>query len=152
MDKFFNLLGKFFLFVIVFYGIVYVIDFAYRGYQINRIKTTISNSYSNSTTQNYKSRDKVKKSDFILYDVQGRWINGRFRVLGDVKNIGSIPAGVQIEVKALDKYGKTIDSIKYYPNSTNNLDPNDSVGIEFTITKDKSAVDVVAKVVATNIW
>jgi hypothetical protein len=152
MDKFFNLLGKFFLFVIVFYGVIYVIDFAYRGYQINRIKTTISNSYSNSNTQTYKSRDEVKKSDFILYDVQGRWINGRFRVLGDVKNIGSIPAGVQIEVKALDRYGKTIDSKKYFPNGSDNLDPNDSVGIERNLTKDKSAVDVVAKVVSTIVW
>jgi len=152
MDKFFNLLGKFFLFFIAFYVIVYVIDFAYRGYQINRIKTTISNSYSNSTTQTYKSRDEVKKSDFILIGVKGKWINGRFRVLGDVKNIGTIPAGVQVQAKALDSYGETVDVKKYWPHSTDNLDPNDSIDIGFTITKDKSAVDVEVKIISTKIW
>ncbi len=152
MDKFFNLLGKFFLFFIAFYVLVYVIDFAYKGYQINRIKTTLSNSYSNSTTQTYKSRDEVKKSDFILMGVKGKWINGRFRVLGDVKNIGTIPAGVKIQAKALDRYGETIDSIKYFPNGTDNIDPNDSVGIEFTLTKDKSAVDVEVKIISTQVW
>ena len=147
-----NLLGKFFLFFIAFYVIVYVIDFAYKGYQINRIKTTISNSYSNSTTQTYKSRDEVKKSDFILTDVKAKWIGGRFRVIGDVKNIGTIPAGVQLQAKALDSYGETVDVKKYWPHSTDNLDPNDSVDIGFTITKDKSAVDVEVKVISVRIW
>lgn len=152
MNKFFNLLGKFFLFFIAFYVIVYVIDFAYKGYQINRIKTTISNSYSNSTTQTYKSRDEVKKSDFILTDVKAKWIGGRFRVIGDVTNIGTIPAGVQLQAKALDSYGETVDVKKYWPHSFDNLDPNDSVDIGFTITKDKSAVDVEVKVISVRIW
>lgn len=115
-------------------------------------QTFVQKSNENSTTQTYKSRDEVKKSDFILTGVKGKWINDRFRVLGDVKNIGTIPAGVRIQAKALDRYGETIDSRKYYPNGSDNIDPNDSVGIEFTLTKDESAVDVEVKIISTHIW
>jgi hypothetical protein len=148
MSKFFNLLGKFFFVLVVFQ----LINFAYNMYQINSLKTPISSSYSNSTTQTYKSLNEVKKSDFILSDVKAKWIGGRFRVLGDVTNIGTIPAGVQVQAKALDSYGETVDVKKYWPHSTDNLDPNDSIDIGFTITKDKSAVDVEVKIISTKIW
>ena len=119
------------------YLLIYFSDFSSPAYQL-------------PATDVQKS--EVKKYDFILSDVKAKWIGGRFRVIGDVTNIGTIPAGVQLQAKALDSYGETVDVKKYWPHSFDNLDPNDSVDIGFTITKDKSAVDVEVKVISVRIW
>ena len=126
------------------YLLIYFSDFSSPAYQP---PTT-----ENSTTHTYESYNELKKSKFILSDVKAKWIGGRFRVIGDVTNIGTIPAGVQLQAKALDSYGETVDVKKYWPHSFDNLDPNDSVDIGFTITKDKSAVDVEVKVISVRIW
>ena len=124
------------------YLLIYFSDFSSPAYQLP----------ATDVQKSEVKKSEVKKSDFILSDVKAKWIGGRFRVIGDVTNIGTIPAGVQLQAKALDSYGETVDVKKYWPHSTDNLDPNDSIDIGFTITKDKSAVDVEVKVISVRIW
>ena len=133
---------KFFFHIILFFLIIYFSDFSSPAYQLP----------ATDVQKSEVKKSEVKKSDFILSDVKAKWIGGRFRVLGDVTNIGTIPGGVQLQAKALDSYGETVDVKKYWPHSTDNLDPNDSIDIGFTITKDKSAVDVEVKVISVRIW
>jgi|TARA_B110000014_G_C19939839_1_gene486278 hypothetical protein len=133
---------KFFFHIILFFLIIYFSDFSSPAYQLP----------ATDVQKSEVKKSEVKKSDFILSDVKAKWIGGRFRVIGDVTNIGTIPAGVQLQAKALDSYGETVDVKKYWPHSTDNLDPNDSIDIGFTITKDKSAVDVEVKVISVRIW
>ena len=133
---------KFSFHIILFFLIIYFSDFSSPAYQLP----------ATDVQKSEVKKSEVKKSDFILSDVKAKWIGGRFRVIGDVTNIGTIPAGVQLQAKALDSYGETVDVKKYWPHSTDNLDPNDSIDIGFTITKDKSAVDVEVKVISVRIW
>ena len=133
---------KFSFHIILFFLIIYFSDFSSPAYQLP----------ATDVQKSEVKKSEVKKSDFILSDVKAKWIGGRFRVIGDVTNIGTIPAGVQLQAKALDSYGETVNVKKYWPHSTDNLDPNDSIDIGFTITKDKSAVDVEVKVISVRIW
>ena len=100
----------------------------------------------------YKTKSSNSVSNFKILDCRGKWESGRFRVIGEVKNIGNIASGVQIEAIARDSNGKLIGSEKFWPNSTNNLSAGSSTGIGFTITKDPSAKTMECRIVSQNIW
>ncbi len=62
-----------------------------------------------------------KTSDFRIVSYNGAWMDGKFYVIGEVKNNGGIPAGVQIEAVARDLSGTFIIAQKFWPNDTSNI-------------------------------
>mgnify|MGYP006865036888 CR=1 FL=1 len=90
--------------------------------------------------------------DFSIIHSSYKWENGRFRIIGEIKNIGEHPAGIQVEAVARDKHGKIVDSVKFWPNSTNNIAPGQSTGVGYTVTRDKRAVRIGLKKVSVTQW
>ena len=95
---------------------------------------------------------KPTVSDFSIVSSSYKWDNGRFRIIGEIKNIGNIPAGVQVEAIARDASGRIVDSVKFWPNSTNNILPGQSVGIGYTVTRDKKAKRIEIQKIRVTKW
>ena len=93
-----------------------------------------------------------KPSDFKIASYDGKWINDTFYVIGEVKNNGGIPAGVQIEAVARDLGGAFIIGQKFWPNNTNNIPPGGSCQIKQPVTDDRSAQRVEVRIVAVRVW
>ena len=108
-------------------------------------------STDTNTSHNNNSK-RINISDFEIVNYRGQWDDGRFRIIGELKNNGKIAAGAQIEVIARDDSGMLIDSQSFWPNSINNIEPGSSCGIGSTITNDKRAITLEAKVIRVEIW
>jgi hypothetical protein len=91
-------------------------------------------------------------SDFKIVSYRGEWDDDRLRVVGELKNIGSVPAGAEIEVIARDSKGVLVDSQSFWPNSTNNIPVRGSCGIGYTITRNRRASKIEAKVISARVW
>ena len=96
---------------------------------------------------------KPQYSDFKIVSYKGVWREYRgLVIIGEIKNEGSIAAGVQIEVIARDKDGVLVDSQTFWPNSIRNILPGGTCGIDFTITEDKRTKTIEAKIIEVRIW
>jgi hypothetical protein len=93
-----------------------------------------------------------KASDFKIVSFNGKWIDDKFYVIGEVKNNGGIPAGVQIEAIARDLSGTFIIAQKFWPNTTNNMPPGGSCEIKHPVTEDRNAQRVEVRIVAVRVW
>jgi len=92
-------------------------------------------------------------SDFELLSCSPKWeYADEMYVYGEIKNNGSIAAGVKVEAIARDKDGKLVGSRSFWPNSVSNIPPGGTCGIRHPITKDKSATQVEIKVIDVNTW
>lgn len=92
-------------------------------------------------------------SDFKILSIRGvRGEFGMLRVKGEIKNVGSIAAGVQIEVIARDRNGVLIDSADFWPNSIYNIPPGETRGISYPITEDRNAIAIEAKIIRVRVW
>lgn len=92
------------------------------------------------------------QTQFKILSVNGKWKYDRLYVIGEVKNIGTIAAGVQVEAIARNKSGDLVASNKFWPNSINNIYPGRSRGIEYPLTSDKSATRVELQIISTKVW
>lgn len=96
---------------------------------------------------------KVPVSNFKILSFRAVWGEfGTLRVIGEVKNTGSIAAGVELEAIARDSNGNLVDVAKFWPNSVNNIPPGGSTGFKFPLTEDKSAKKVEVKVINAQVW
>jgi len=95
---------------------------------------------------------KPSVASFKIVSYQGKWEYGRFRIVGELKNTGTVAAGAEIEVIARDSDGVLVDSKQFWPNSINNIPPGGTCGIDFSITEDPAAVTLEAKVVEATVW
>lgn len=91
-------------------------------------------------------------TDFKILNIHSKWEGGRFRIIGEIKNIGSHAAGVEVEAIARDASRKIVDSSKFWPNSTNNIYPGRTVGVGHTITQDHRAKTIELKVIDVHVW
>ena len=91
-------------------------------------------------------------NDFKIISAYSEWDDGRFRILGEIKNNGKIAAGVEVEAIARDKNGILIDSKDFWPNGVSNIPPGGTSGIGFTITNNKRAEIMTIKVISVTVW
>ena len=91
-------------------------------------------------------------SDFKIISFQGGWRMEEFYVSGEVKNIGTIPAGLKIEVIAKDSQGKLVKSIQFWPNNTKNIQPGSSFEFESKITEDQRANQIEIEILGVIRW
>jgi uncharacterized protein YdbL (DUF1318 family) len=98
-------------------------------------------------------REKVSVGNFKIVSFKGVWAShGTLRVIGEVKNIGNIAAGVQIEAIARDANGQLVDTAKFWPYSTKNIPSGSSTGFKYPLTDDRSAKTVEVKVIDVKVW
>jgi len=136
--------------------LVICLFFGYREYQRYQLREQIKDVVSGKTDISDFSfaptNSGISPGDFELIDVRGRWESERLRVIGELKNNGKIAAGAEIEVIARDKNGRLVDSKSFWPGSISNIPPGGSVGIHYTITEDRSAETIEAKVLRAEVW
>ena len=95
---------------------------------------------------------KVPISNFKIVSFQGEWRHDTLWAIGEIKNIGTIAAGVQLEVIARDDKGRLIDTQHFWPNSVNNIFPGSSCGIKYPITEDTRAKKIEIKIISAWVW
>jgi hypothetical protein len=96
--------------------------------------------------------DTPSVSSFRIVSYHGNWDGDTLRVIGEVKNAGTVAAGPQIEVIARDANGVLVDSQQFWPMSIKNLPPGLSCGMNYAITTDRRAKSLEANVVAVEVW
>jgi hypothetical protein len=94
----------------------------------------------------------LSTASFVIVSAEPRWEYGRLYCVGELKNVGTIAAGAQIEVIARDANGKLVDSAKFWPASINNLPPGESTGFRYAITSDPAAVRLEWKIIEARVW
>jgi hypothetical protein len=72
--------------------------------------------------------------------------------MGEIKNVGGVAAGVEVQVIARDKNGRLVGSSRFFPCGSANIAPGASCGIDNRITDDKSAVKLEMSVLSTFIF
>lgn len=100
----------------------------------------------------FAQRPHIPLSSFEIVSFRGEWQHDTLYVIGEIKNTGHIPGGVKVEAIARDSQGVLIDSQKFWPNSTNNIQPGGSCGIKHHITDDDRASRVEIKVIDARFW
>ena len=112
-------------------GVILVIIFAFF------LIGTLAN-IPNDTKDSYKittpSAPEIKRpqiSDFVLSDISGEWDSYYYNVKGKIKNNGSFPAGVEVELIIRDNKNIIIKSTKFYPNSTSNIPQGDTMAFSY---------------------
>ena len=111
---------------------------------------------TNPHEQEFYSATRLNKpslSDFRILSLKGVWKEYRgFVAIGEIKNEGSIAAGVEVEIIARDKNGVLIGSEQFWPNSIYNIPPGETRGIDYKITEDRNAITIEGKVIKVQIW
>ena len=100
----------------------------------------------------YAQSPRIPLSNFKIISFRGEWRYNTLYIIGEVKNIGDVPAGVEVEVIARDSNKLLIDSAQFWPNSINNIQPGSSCGIKHHITEDTRAKTLEIKVINATVW
>ena len=100
---------------------------------------------------NTKAED-ISLTSFKIVSFDLIWEDGRLMVIGEIKNIGNVAAGVQLEAVARDKDNKLIDTVMFWPNSISNLPPGTSCGIKYKVTENPNAVQGSVRIVRAIVW
>ena len=94
----------------------------------------------------------VPISNFKIISFHGDWRGDTLYVIGEIKNIGNVAAGVQIQAIARDSSGTLIDCESFWPNSPNNIQPGLSCGIKYPITDKRSTQKIELIILEALIW
>jgi hypothetical protein len=94
----------------------------------------------------------LSATSFEIVSSQMKWEGSYLWLVGELKNVGSVPAGAELEVIARDAKGVLIDSATFWPNSVNNLPPGGTCGIKYPVTRDATAVRLDVKVINAQVW
>lgn len=98
------------------------------------------------------SPNEPSVSDFEIISATSTWEGGRFRIIGEIRNNGDIAAGVQIEAIARDKDGRLVDSVKFWPNSIENILPGRTTGLGYTVTRNPRAKTIEVQIISVTVW
>jgi hypothetical protein len=96
--------------------------------------------------------NKIPLSNFKIVSFQPEWRHETFYAIGEIKNIGKIPAGVQVQVIARDSQGTLVDCQQFWPNSINNIYPGMSCGIIYPITSNTRAKTFEIQIIRVKVW
>lgn len=89
---------------------------------------------------------------FVLLSCDFRWEDGVLWVLGEVRNVSSAPAGVQLQAIARDRSGRLVDVATFWPASTTNVQVGATYGFRYPVTREQSAVQVDFQIVDSTEW
>lgn len=118
---------------------------------VSVISATMNTSKRNSSDENGQDATQ-NEIDFEIISYSGKWEGGRLRIVGEVKNTGTVAAGVEILAVARDVNGQIVDSEAFWPNSVNNIAPGASYPIGYTVTTDSRAKSIEASINSTKVW
>jgi len=120
---------------------------------------TISTNVTSSTEApkaEPHSYSQPRTSNFVVLDSYWKAVPGiptSIWVMGEVKNTGSVAAGVELEATAYDKDGRVLDSTSFWPASVRNIAAGDTCPIKFGLDANSSDVSrVQLRVVSTTVW
>jgi len=89
---------------------------------------------------------------FQLVSYVARWEGDYLVVVGEVRNVGGVAAGVELQVVARDASGRLVDVATFWPASVDNIRPGMSYGFRRTVTRERSAVSVEVQIVGARVW
>ncbi len=89
---------------------------------------------------------------FTIVNHFARWEGDYLYVIGEIKNTGNVAAGVEVQVIARDANGVLVDSVSFWPGSTNNIQPGASIGVEYHVSNDPSAKTIELTILGTKVW
>lgn len=89
---------------------------------------------------------------FQIVSYVARWEGETLWVVGEVKNVGSASAGVELQVIARDNSGRLVDVATFWPASIDNIRPNMSYGFRHPVTRERSTVRIEVQIVGTRAW
>jgi hypothetical protein len=102
------------------------------------------------------ANQKVPLSSFKIISIDGIWENvgktARMRALGEIKNVGNVAAGVQVQVIARDKTGRLVATYQFHPCGMANIQPGASCGVDRIITNDPKATRIEMSILSTVVW
>jgi DNA-directed RNA polymerase subunit RPC12/RpoP len=122
------------------------------GKEFGELKETGLFDTQDNTSYSPTSAKRISPSDFEIVSYRGVWEDERLIIKGEIRNNGRVAGGPKIEVIAKDAKGELLDSRQFWPNSTNNIPPGGTCGIECTISRDKRAKTIEAKVIGVDVW
>lgn len=134
-------------------GIVVVI-LAFMGLNSGRSidnRTGAATSISSGAGRSSTSRSATT-SDFRIVSYRGEWRYDTLWIIGELKNAGSVAGGPKLQVIARDSSGVLVDSKTFWPNSTTNLGPGETCGIEHPISDNRRAQTLEVKVLDVSRW
>lgn len=97
-------------------------------------------------------RNSSVSPDFQILSYTTRWEGDYLWVIGEVRNTGSVPAGVELQVLARDASGRVVDVATFWPAGIQNIRPGASYGFRHPVTRERSAVRFEVQVVGTEVW
>lgn len=89
---------------------------------------------------------------FQLVSYSARWEGNYLVVVGEVRNVGSVAAGVELQIVARDAGGRLVDVATFWPASVDNIRPGMNYGFRRTVTSERSAVRVDVQIVGVRVW
>lgn len=89
---------------------------------------------------------------FEVVSFDARWEGSTLWVVGEVLNIGSAAAGVELQAIARDASGRLVDVATFWPASIQNIRPGMSYGFRHSVTQERSAVRIEVQIVGTQVW
>jgi hypothetical protein len=98
------------------------------------------------------TKTTISVSDFQIVSYRTVREFDSLKVKGEVKNNGTVPAGVQLQAVARDEKGNAIDTTKFWPNSVSNIPPGGTVGVSSTVSHGPFAKTIDLQVVAVRVW
>lgn len=121
------------------------------GYTIS--DSTLQGAFPPSSAQTASFEPPlISTSDFEILSTSSRWEYGRLIVVGEVQNLGRVPAGVKLEAIARDENGTLLDSEEFWPASIRNIEPGETTGIEISLTKNTNVAKYEVRVIDVTQW
>jgi len=107
------------------------------------------NSSSGSNSQS--SQNNSAKFSVVSHRIEKTGREYTYLFL-EVKNTGSIPAGVELHIEARDKNGTIVDQADLWPASTNNIQPNEVYAYKYPLHDYGKTEKVKIRILRTQKW
>lgn len=81
-----------------------------------------------------------------------RWEGETLWIVGELRNVGNVAAGVELQVIARDVTAQLVDVATFWPASIQNIRPGMSYGFRHPVTRERSATSVELRILGTRSW
>lgn len=72
--------------------------------------------------------------------------------MGEVRNVGSVAVGVELQITVRDTSGRLVDVATFWPASIDNIAPGMSYGFRRSVTSERTATRVEIQIVGARVW
>lgn len=94
----------------------------------------------------------ASREGFQIVSYTARWEGEALVVVGEVRNVGGVAAGVELQAVARDAAGRLVDVATFWPASIDNIRPGMSYGFRHYVTRERSAASVDVQIVGARTW